>query len=114
MTDLKIFNGNKTQLLEDYDIDLNFSIDCTTVEQSVRDLLTAVGEDPQRDGLLNTPSRVARMYEELLSGYTTDPEKVITSGVWSFSLSSISARTAPTGWNSAGTAVLQVVRPTWQ
>lgn len=82
MTDIKIFNGNKTQLLEDYDIDLNFSIDSPTVEQSVRDLLNAVGEDPQRDGLLNTPNRVARMYEELLSGYTTDPEKVINNAVF--------------------------------
>ncbi|MFC1960499.1 GTP cyclohydrolase I FolE [Chloroflexota bacterium] len=82
MTDLKVFNGNKTQLLEDYDIDLNFNIDCTAVESSVRTLLTAVGEDPQRDGLQNTPSRVARMYEELLSGYTTDPEKVINNAIF--------------------------------
>jgi GTP cyclohydrolase I len=82
MTDLKVFNGNKTQLLEDYDIDLNLSIDCTAIEESVRVLLDAVGEDPDRDGLLNTPSRVARMYEELLSGYSTDPEKVINNALF--------------------------------
>jgi GTP cyclohydrolase I len=82
MTDLKVFNGNKTQLLEDYDIDLNLSIDCTAVSESVRILLKAVGEDPERDGLLQTPDRVARMYEELLAGYYTDPEKVINNALF--------------------------------
>lgn len=82
MTDIKVFNGNKTQLLEDYDIDLNLSINCGAVEDSVRTLLGAVGEDPTRDGLLGTPNRVARMYEELLSGYNTDPEKVINNALF--------------------------------
>ena len=39
------------------------------IEGAVRALLAAVGEDPSREGLLKTPSRVARMYGELLSGY---------------------------------------------
>ncbi len=82
MTDLTVFNGNKTQLLEEYDIDLNFNINCEAVEDSVRTLLTAVGEDPQREGLLGTPNRVARMYEELLAGYYTDPEKVINNALF--------------------------------
>ncbi|GAB4574531.1 MAG: GTP cyclohydrolase I FolE [Anaerolineae bacterium] len=82
MTDIQVFNGNKKQMLADYDIDLNFSIDCTTVEESVRMLLKAVGENPERDGLLRTPNRVARMYEELLSGYYTDPEKVINNALF--------------------------------
>ncbi len=82
MSDIQVFNGNKTQFLEEYDIDLNLSLDCTAVEQSVRTLLKAVGEDPNRDGLLNTPKRVARMYEELLAGYYTDPEKVINDALF--------------------------------
>jgi len=43
------------------------------VEQSIIQLLIALGEDPQREGLLDTPSRVARMYKELLSGTHEDP-----------------------------------------
>lgn len=82
MSEIKVFNGNKTQLLEEYDIDLNLSVDCTAIEESVRTLLTAVGEDPNRDGLLGTPNRVARMYEELLAGYNTDPEKVINNALF--------------------------------
>jgi len=43
------------------------------VESAVRELLAALGEDPDREGLLDTPKRVARMYRELFSGLTTDP-----------------------------------------
>jgi len=43
------------------------------MEQAVRDLLLAIGEDPRREGLLDTPCRVARMYEEVLSGMSADP-----------------------------------------
>lgn len=47
------------------------------VEQAIRQILQSVGEDPRRDGLRNTPKRVARMYDELLAGYTLDPVKLI-------------------------------------
>lgn len=47
------------------------------IEEAVRALLAAVGEDPSREGLLKTPSRVARMYGELLSGYAQDPARVV-------------------------------------
>ena len=43
------------------------------IEQAVRDLLLAIGEDPRREGLLDTPCRVARMYEEVLAGMSADP-----------------------------------------
>lgn len=43
-----------------------------TIEQAVRQILVAVGENPDREGLKNTPKRVARMYAELLSGLTQD------------------------------------------
>lgn len=42
-------------------------------EQAVRDLLVALGEDADRDGLVETPKRVASMYAELLAGRDTDP-----------------------------------------
>ncbi len=47
-------------------------IDTDAIEASVRSMLSAFGEDPTREGLQNTPKRVARMYPELLSGYRTD------------------------------------------
>jgi len=49
------------------------SVDTARVEKLVRELLTAIGEDPDRDGLLATPRRVAAMYEELFSGHNGDP-----------------------------------------
>ena len=47
-------------------------MDDTGVENAVTQILTAVGEDPHREGLQFTPRRVARMYHELLGGYTMD------------------------------------------
>jgi len=47
--------------------------DTARIERAVHELLAAVGEDPCRDGLLNTPSRVARMWSELLAGYRENP-----------------------------------------
>lgn len=52
------------------------------IENATRNILEAVGEDPAREGLLNTPKRVARMYDELLSGYRTDPAEVINEAVF--------------------------------
>ncbi len=49
------------------------SFDLRRAEAAVRELLLAVGEDPSRDGLVDTPARVARSYLELLSGYHEDP-----------------------------------------
>jgi GTP cyclohydrolase I len=45
---------------------------------AVQLLLSSVGEDIYREGLLDTPSRVARMYEEIFGGYKQDPEKLLT------------------------------------
>lgn len=52
------------------------------VEDAVRRILAAVGEDPDREGLKSTPRRVARMYHELLGGYTTDPQQVINGALF--------------------------------
>jgi GTP cyclohydrolase I len=46
-------------------------------EAAVRTLLAEMGEDPERPGLLGTPERVSRMYQELTSGYRTDPDGLI-------------------------------------
>ncbi len=51
------------------------SVDLPRIERAVREILAAVGEDPTRDGLLDTPGRVARMYAELFSGLHTDPAR---------------------------------------
>jgi GTP cyclohydrolase I len=48
-------------------------------EAAVRELLIAVGEDPDREGLLETPARVARAYRELLGGMRIKPEEVLTT-----------------------------------
>lgn len=48
----------------------------------VFELLKAVGEDPEREGLKNTPDRVARMYTELLSGYADEPAAVINNALF--------------------------------
>jgi len=50
-------------------------IDKERIEKAVKEILLAIGEDVNREGLLETPSRVARMYEEILDGYNQD-EKV--------------------------------------
>lgn len=49
------------------------SVDTERIERAVLEILTALGEDPTRDGLLKTPGRVARMYEELFSGLGENP-----------------------------------------
>lgn len=48
-------------------------MDMDKIRRAVRDILEAVGEDPNREGLLETPDRVARMYEEIFSGLQADP-----------------------------------------
>lgn len=47
------------------------------IEKSIRDIIALIGEDPDREGLLETPSRVRRSYETLFSGYGKKPEDVM-------------------------------------
>lgn len=54
-------------------------VDAEKVERAVRLMLEAIGEDPDREGLLDTPGRVARMYEEIFSGLATDPGDVLST-----------------------------------
>jgi GTP cyclohydrolase I len=60
----------------------NSKIDLAAVENAVAQILTAVGEDPQREGLARTPQRIARMYTELLSGYSTDPQSLVNDAIF--------------------------------
>lgn len=60
-------NGHKTKGQFDQD----------RAEAAVRELLLAVGEDPERHGLLDTPARVARSYREIFAGLYTDPDTVL-------------------------------------
>ncbi|NBP88481.1 MAG: GTP cyclohydrolase I FolE, partial [Planctomycetia bacterium] len=50
-------------------------VDQPRIERAVREILAAVGEDPDREGLLETPARVARMYAEMFSGLHDDPRQ---------------------------------------
>jgi GTP cyclohydrolase I len=50
-------------------------VDVARIERAVREILLAVGEDPDREGLLRTPNRVARAYGELMAGLQEDPKR---------------------------------------
>jgi len=58
------------------------NLDIETAKKLIFDLLKAIGEDPNREGLKNTPDRVAKMYAELLSGYTEEPAKIINNALF--------------------------------
>lgn len=47
------------------------------IEHHVKEILRLIGEDPDREGLLDTPARVTRMYEEIFAGYAIDPREVL-------------------------------------
>ncbi len=54
------------------------TVDQPRIEAAVREILAAIGEDPNRDGLLDTPGRVARMYAEICGGIHEDPASHLT------------------------------------
>lgn len=70
------------ELQEDFEPSQNTNIDMPAIEQAVHAMLTAFGENPNREGLINTPKRVARMYPELLSGYKTDAQKLLNNAIF--------------------------------
>ena len=55
------------------------TVDLERVERAVREILLAIGEDPDRDGLVSTPARVARSYVEIFAGMAQKPEDVLTT-----------------------------------
>lgn len=52
------------------------------IETAVRAILQNVGEDPDRNGLIGTPDRIARMYDEILAGYQVDPVKLVNGALF--------------------------------
>lgn len=69
-------------LMSDFELNPDYQQDNKAIEEAVRTILTSVGDDPERDGLRQTPDRVARMYGELLEGYRVDPEKLINGALF--------------------------------
>jgi GTP cyclohydrolase IA len=63
---------------------VSYSSDART-EHAVREILVGIGEQPDREGLLKTPSRVAKMYAELTAGYHVDPEALINDAIFTVS-----------------------------
>ncbi len=68
----------KPQDLSSFSADM----DKDEIRKAVLRIISAIGENPTREGLVNTPSRVARSYEELLSGYRLDPQKLINGALF--------------------------------
>jgi GTP cyclohydrolase I len=56
-----------------------FEVDLARIEKAVNEILVAIGEDPDRDGLQDTPKRVARMYAEIFGGLHEDPGTYLTT-----------------------------------
>ena len=52
-------------------------MDKARIEKAVREILIAIGEDPDREGLVETPKRVANMYEEIFAGLDSDPHRLL-------------------------------------
>jgi len=75
-----------------YEDDDDFELTSTAIEKSrfdlpaitnsVSQILKAVGEDPGREGLVHTPERVARAYQEILAGYQTDPVQLVNGALF--------------------------------
>jgi GTP cyclohydrolase I len=55
------------------------AVDLKRIEDAVREILIGIGEDPDRDGLRQTPTRVAQAYAELFAGLRVDPAEVLTT-----------------------------------
>lgn len=67
-------NAAETSLAETNGAVTTEPVDTDRIERAVREILVAIGEDPDRDGLQKTPKRVARMYAEVFAGLQEDPE----------------------------------------
>ena len=65
--------------MTELEVGINPEFDHARAEAAVRELLWAVGENPDRDGLLDTPARVARMYAEVFAGLRQDPADIMST-----------------------------------
>jgi len=82
MADNKLTECKDTPVYDAASLLCDSEIDFKTIEKSVKEILTAIGEDPGREGLLNTPGRVSRAYGELLEGYRIDPIKLVNNATF--------------------------------
>jgi GTP cyclohydrolase I len=59
------------------ELEIDGTVDLDRIERAVREILIAVGEDPDRDGLMETPRRVAKAYAEVFAGLHQEPSEVL-------------------------------------
>lgn len=78
-------NEDPKRLYDISNLFLESDIDEAAIEEAIRQLLQAFGEDPGRVGLERTPGRVAQMYKELLAGYRTDPLAMVNDALFEIS-----------------------------
>ena len=71
-SDADVVNNNLKEISQ---MALGEAVDLEAIQDAVRTILTAVGEDPERPGLVHTPRRVAQMYMEMFAGLHTDPAR---------------------------------------
>ncbi len=82
MIDKKLENCDDSAVYNAAELFCDSEIDFKAIEEATHKILEAVGEDPEREGLLDTPSRVARAYGELLEGYRIDPIKLVNNATF--------------------------------
>ena len=78
-------DDNDCYLCEQAELLPDTEIDYPAIEGAVAQILRAIGEDPDRDGLQRTPERVARMYRELVGGYRLDPVALVNEAIFEVS-----------------------------
>ncbi len=70
------------ELSRSAEIFCNSEMDLESIENATTALLKAIGEDPDREGLLKTPTRVARAYQEIVSGYRVNPNELLNKALF--------------------------------
>jgi len=73
---------NLDRLFQIANLHQDSDIDYPRIEEAITLILSSIGENPGRQGLRNTPNRVARMYGELLAGYRVDPLEIVNEAVF--------------------------------
>ena len=80
---LKHYYPSISDPMEDFVVSDDYNQDPQgRIEDAVSSILYSIGEDISREGLLKTPNRVARMYEEITAGYHTDPVKLVNGALF--------------------------------
>ena len=80
---MQTIDKNSEDMMDD--LQPSSTMDLDSIQDSVRKMLVAFGENPERNGLTRTPERVARMYTELLAGYMVDPMSIVNGALFDVS-----------------------------